>query len=576
MKHKRIAGFLGTVCALLVLAQPGNKVLALAAQQVPGLRAGGIEGADWSESPWLVASNVPGGATADNAASPEVIVENASQLQDAVDNALSRGTKRIILRDGVYMLSSSLVLHGLDSFTLEAEHDGMAEILVRSEEHSVIEISNCPSIKIKGCILGHTVLDESPCGPNAYVVEYYNCNSLTIEKCDLFGCGTEGIHRMVAVEDQVTDSIAVKDCIIRDCMGAAVNSWAPSIIITNCIISGNSYAWNEAPAFYLPAGAVIDNCIIVNNHSERLNVGPGYRVIQPAISNCTLRDNGWEKQKPQAYGICLNGLTWQVEGGVLKLGYPLPLDDNTIYVSAPVEPLAYSDSSLPWNKFAYQSVSKAWDQVVSPNTYADPGYELTELVPDMYFDSLADDGNTLLVSAGPFEEFQALYLDGVKLVPGVDYTAESGSTRITILNQTLKSRGAGTHTLTLQFRQASGALKWAVQYYTLAEGTEAAAGEGGVPAVGGLPGTENAGLGVANQTGMNQTTISRNNTNQNSVNQSGNVVSYTVQSGDNLSKIAQNFYGSSRRWRRIYENNSTMIRDPHWIYPGQVLVISSD
>ncbi len=75
---------------------------------------------------------------------------------------------------------------------------------------------------------------------------------------------------------------------------------------------------------------------------------------------------------------------------------------------------------------------------------------------------------------------------------------------------------------------------------------------------------------------MNQTTISRNNTNQNSVNQSGNVVSYTVQSGDNLSKIAQNFYGSSRRWRRIYENNSTMIRDPHWIYPGQVLVISSD
>ena len=81
--------------------------------------AGGIEGADWSESPWLVASNVPGGATADNAASPEVIVENASQLQDAVDNALSRGTKRIILRDGVYMLSSSLVLHGLDSFTLE-------------------------------------------------------------------------------------------------------------------------------------------------------------------------------------------------------------------------------------------------------------------------------------------------------------------------------------------------------------------------------------------------------------------------------------------------------------------------
>lgn len=575
MKHKRFVRFLGTVCTVFVLAQPGNTVLAMAAQGVPGLTAGGT-GADGNAGAWLVASNVPSGAAANSAVSAEVIVENASQLQEAVDYAQIRGTKRIILKDGVYILPSALTLQNLDSFTLEAEHDGMAEILVTSNESSVVVIEDCPSIKIKGCILGHTVLEVGDCGPNAYVVEYYHCNSLTIEKCDLYGCGTVGIH--CDADDQTTDNLAVKDCIIRDCMGAAISSSAPNISITNCIISGNAYVETWTSAFYLPASAVLNNCIIVNNHNERLNYD--YRTdtdIQMAVSNCIFRDNAWEGQGTQAYGICLNGLTWQVEGEVLKLGYPLPLDDNTIYVSAQAEPLAYSESSLPWNKYSYQSVSKAWDQAENPNTYADPGYELTELVPNMYFDSIPDEGNTLLVSAGPFEEFQALYLDGVKLVPGVDYFAESGSTRITILNQTLKRRGAGTHTLTLQFRQASGALKWAVQTYTLAEGTQPAAGEGDGLAGGSLPGTDNAGPDVTNQNNTNQNGAIQNDANQNGANQGGNsVVSYTVQSGDNLSRIAQNFYGSGRRWRRIYENNTAIIRDPHWIYPGQVLAISTD
>jgi nucleoid-associated protein YgaU len=48
---------------------------------------------------------------------------------------------------------------------------------------------------------------------------------------------------------------------------------------------------------------------------------------------------------------------------------------------------------------------------------------------------------------------------------------------------------------------------------------------------------------------------------------------YTVQSGDNLSKIAKQFYGDPNRYSAIFEANKPMLKDPDEIYPGQVLRI---
>jgi nucleoid-associated protein YgaU len=48
---------------------------------------------------------------------------------------------------------------------------------------------------------------------------------------------------------------------------------------------------------------------------------------------------------------------------------------------------------------------------------------------------------------------------------------------------------------------------------------------------------------------------------------------YTVQSGDNLSKIAKQFYGDANRYSAIFEANQPMLKDPDEIYPGQVLRI---
>jgi len=46
---------------------------------------------------------------------------------------------------------------------------------------------------------------------------------------------------------------------------------------------------------------------------------------------------------------------------------------------------------------------------------------------------------------------------------------------------------------------------------------------------------------------------------------------YTVKSGDSLSKIAGNYSGIT--WQQIFEANKDQISDPNLIHPGQVLKI---
>ena len=48
---------------------------------------------------------------------------------------------------------------------------------------------------------------------------------------------------------------------------------------------------------------------------------------------------------------------------------------------------------------------------------------------------------------------------------------------------------------------------------------------------------------------------------------------YTVKSGDSLSKIAKAHYGDGSQWKRIYEANRDKIKDPDLIHPGQEFTI---
>ena len=48
---------------------------------------------------------------------------------------------------------------------------------------------------------------------------------------------------------------------------------------------------------------------------------------------------------------------------------------------------------------------------------------------------------------------------------------------------------------------------------------------------------------------------------------------YSVTSGDRLSKIAKHVYGNADKWHAIYEANKDKIKNPDLIYPGEVLTL---
>jgi nucleoid-associated protein YgaU len=48
---------------------------------------------------------------------------------------------------------------------------------------------------------------------------------------------------------------------------------------------------------------------------------------------------------------------------------------------------------------------------------------------------------------------------------------------------------------------------------------------------------------------------------------------HTVAKGDTLSRIAKQVYGDANQWKRIFEANRDVLKDPDRIFPGQVLKI---
>ena len=46
-----------------------------------------------------------------------------------------------------------------------------------------------------------------------------------------------------------------------------------------------------------------------------------------------------------------------------------------------------------------------------------------------------------------------------------------------------------------------------------------------------------------------------------------------IRRGDNLWRIARRNYGRGIKYQAIYAANQDQIRNPHWIFPGQVFVV---
>ncbi len=53
----------------------------------------------------------------------------------------------------------------------------------------------------------------------------------------------------------------------------------------------------------------------------------------------------------------------------------------------------------------------------------------------------------------------------------------------------------------------------------------------------------------------------------------GAVKTYVVQKNDTLQKISYKFYGTTRKWKKLFEANQGVIKNPDKLYPGTEIII---
>lgn len=53
-------------------------------------------------------------------------------------------------------------------------------------------------------------------------------------------------------------------------------------------------------------------------------------------------------------------------------------------------------------------------------------------------------------------------------------------------------------------------------------------------------------------------------------------VTYKVQKGDTLQKISMKFYGTTKKWRKIFSANQDKLKAADKVYPGQVLRVPQE
>lgn len=292
---------------------------------------------------------------------------------------------------------NTLQVRGCDNLTIRSAR-GRATLLATPRYANVLEFIDCTGLKLEGLVMGHT--EDGYCDKG--VLELDRCTDVTIDDCDLFGCGTEGfvidccndvninrttVHDCTYFTLHVARSNQVRfnDCIFRDnreysqlCINASTD-----VTFTGCLfdnLQGPLFALDDYVNFY---SCSFRKCQMDPIDSE---FGPqGFAILAYCTELPDAAPATISVQKPRLHpGLWTDG----------HRNYRVTQSDAYRYVFTPVDE--------PAQAFALNCISvSANDYILAPEY---PNENFGRLVADVGrngatdYVRILDDGNMLLQS----------------------------------------------------------------------------------------------------------------------------------------------------------------------------------
>ena len=155
-----------------------------------------------------------------------IVVSESFCLADAADYGSDEG---LYYRWETCYDGPQLVISGVYDLTIRgAKADGSTTVTAVPRYANVIGFTFCDNVTIADLTLGHSD-GTSECSGD--VLDFENCNGITLDGCRLYGCGTLGVNAWYCTELQLTD------CEIYDCsIGGVVLGSVYDVTFENCSI----------------------------------------------------------------------------------------------------------------------------------------------------------------------------------------------------------------------------------------------------------------------------------------------------------------------------------------------------
>ena len=197
---------------------------------------------------------------------------------------------------------------------------GKTEIVTEPRYANVLAFDECSTVNLLSLTAGHTV---APGYCTGGVLAFDSCESVGVNVCDLYGCGTLGVR---AVNCR---GVLVSDTVVRECSYGAVQAIGCYDVrfvsgqVTDCGLKGETTAYDLFSA-QTTTGFVVFNSEISGNRAETLLRSTSSLEVE--MRGCDVHDNqiGGEEQSFQMEDGTVN--TW-VSGGIFRITGQSPVID---------------------------------------------------------------------------------------------------------------------------------------------------------------------------------------------------------------------------------------------------------